>query len=314
MLRIDKYPTDIENPKVGDIRLRIHPNRQPYKQIYSECSICHKPRWAVMVRGTTASNRCNDCAKVDRYNIKRNNKIRNKQLENWNNPLIREKHLAVYDNPIIKDSIVKPLRTWRDDPTNTLAVNNSIKQSLNKPEVKEKHSKSMLKYYEDPQAIEKTRQANIERYKDPIERKKTGEIAKKRWADPEYKDRVVGAILKGMNKKPNKDETKLTEVLNEYFPNEWDYIGDGKLRINGKNPDFKHKYLPYIIESFGDHWHNPNENKSLKQHQTEKGRIEFLANLGYKTLILWEKEIKGSPKSILANKIKDFFSNSKVAC
>lgn len=38
--------------------------------------------------------------------------------------------------------------------------------------------------------------------------------------------------------KPNKEEKELLQFLNEVIPNEYEYVGDGKVWINGLNPDF----------------------------------------------------------------------------
>jgi very-short-patch-repair endonuclease len=92
-----------------------------------------------------------------------------------------------------------------------------------------------------------------------------------------------------------------------YFPNEWEFIGyNPEEDIDGKLPDFKHKQHNWLIEHFGDYHHNDN-NPRLKEHQKYNGRMKFLLERGYKTLILWEHEVKKHPISEIANRIKEYF-------
>ena len=84
------------------------------------------------------------------------------------------------------------------------------------------------------------------------------------------------------NRSPNKAETKLGVMLEKLSPNSWNYVGNGKLIVNGKCPDFwngDHK----LIELFGDYWHK-NENP--------EGRIAFFGQQGYNCLVVWEYELK----------------------
>ena len=121
-------------------------------------------------------------------------------------------------------------------------------------------------------------------------KRKIGAISKKLWQNPEYREKVIKSVFKSLNKKPNKQEQLLNQFLQENFPNEWKFVGDGKLIVNGKCPDFVNvNGQKKIIELFGDYWHN---NPKTKYHQTEEGTKEHYAKYGYKTLIIWEKELK----------------------
>jgi glutamate synthase domain-containing protein 2 len=309
MLRLDKYPVEIINPKIGDIRLRVLPSGQPYKQVFAPCETCGIPRWVGYIHGTARTPICLECSKVNRYSPSRNAKISQKQKINWENQEIRDRHHALYDRLKTKPLNTRGMLRWRSKPKNLALVNEHIKEALNKPDIKEKRSQAMIAYYKSPEAREKTRQANIERYKDPLEREKTGAITKKHWENPEYKDRVLKAMSLSIQATPNVPENIVLSVLNDYFPKEWGYTGNGSFIIGGKIPDFVNKNgYKYIIEVFGDYWHDPKQNKSIKHHQTAKGTIKIFSNFGFKTLILWEHEVKSLPKSELAEKIKTFFS------
>lgn len=107
---------------------------------------------------------------------------------------------------------------------------------------------------------------------------------------------------------PNKPEKLIIKIIREnnlYFY----YVGDGKIWFIGItqhfNPDFINKEKKLIIELFGDYWHN---RKDSKIRDIE--RLETYSKYGYKTLIIWDYELK-NPESVL-NKIKEFVKNDKV--
>ncbi len=83
--------------------------------------------------------------------------------------------------------------------------------------------------------------------------------------------------------KPNKKERFLIQLLQSTnLP--YDFVGDGKFIIDGKCPDFVNvNGQKKIIEIFGDYWHEPKE---------ENERIALFAKFGFKTLIIWEHELK----------------------
>jgi G:T-mismatch repair DNA endonuclease (very short patch repair protein) len=103
--------------------------------------------------------------------------------------------------------------------------------------------------------------------------------------------------------KPNKAEIELNRLLQRYFPNEWEYTGDGKVIINGLVPDFTNKDgRKAVIELFGDYWHT----KGIKSWKdTELGKIMVYKALGFESLIIWESELKDEQRVIA--KIETFY-------
>ena len=177
--------------------------------------------------------------------------------------------------------------------------------------IRKKHSIANTNRYKNPNEVEKTRQHTIERYKDPEEHRKTGERSLKMWADPIFKVETVRKMMYGMQLKPNKPETLLISITDEYFPNQWEFIGDGgrdKDKFGGVIPDFINREHNLIIEHFGDYSHGK---LIRKYHQTEQGRIEILAECGYKTLIFWEHDMKKMTRREIAKRIQVFMDNSK---
>lgn len=103
---------------------------------------------------------------------------------------------------------------------------------------------------------------------------------------------VLTAILTGSRTRPTKPEKRLRKGLNILFPGEYKYVGDGTTFIGGKCPDFINiNGQKKIIEMFGNYWHSEEKIGRTKQ-QEENQRIKHFAKYGFKTLIVWENELK----------------------
>lgn len=140
----------------------------------------------------------------------------------------------------------------------------------------------------------------------PIETiQKIAKASKKKWDNQEWKKNTLIAQRTGMKLRPTKPERILTFIIEEdKLP--FNYVGDGKFWIsyngNSFNPDFLSKDLKYIIEVFGDYWHSLPKVKG-----NDAKRLEAYSKQKYKTLIIWEHELK-NPLQISV-KIKDFIKN-----
>jgi very-short-patch-repair endonuclease len=114
--------------------------------------------------------------------------------------------------------------------------------------------------------------------------------------NPENIKRRINALIK----KPNKKERILINLINKNnLP--YKYVGDGKLIIGSKNPDFVHKARNKIIELFGDYWHTK---KARCYEETENGRKDYFKKYHFETLIIWENELKNL--NLVLEKIKLF--------
>jgi len=114
-------------------------------------------------------------------------------------------------------------------------------------------------------------------------------------------DAIVRKIMVSNRVKPNKAELKLQKILNQYFPNEWKFVGDGQVIIGGLCPDFiniNNKKL--LIELYGSYWHSDEQLRNWKS--TELGRIMYYNSYGFKCIVIWEKELRD--KENLVGKIK----------
>ena len=99
----------------------------------------------------------------------------------------------------------------------------------------------------------------------------------------ESKQKIKDGFRKMMCK-PNYSEVKLEQILNDLYPNEWRYIGNGVVWIGDKNPDFMNvNGQKKLIELFGEQWHKPEDEEIRKSHFKE---------FGFNTLIVWAKELR----------------------
>lgn len=115
---------------------------------------------------------------------------------------------------------------------------------------------------------------------------------RKNWQNPKFKIRILSAMMAGCENRPTNPERILKNRLNHLFPNEYKYVGDGKFWVVGKNPDFINiNGQKKIIEMFGSYWHGEERTKRTKRHE-EQIRIRHFAKYGFKTLIVWQHELK----------------------
>lgn len=121
-----------------------------------------------------------------------------------------------------------------------------------------------------------------------------------RWSKLEYKNKVIKKVLQALKIKPNKPEKFLDQLLNKLFPKKYKFVGDGKVILDGFNPDFINTNgQKKIIELYGDYWHN-----LPKAKKRDKRRLKAYKKFGYKTLIVWECELKYAKK--LVKKLEGF--------
>jgi len=128
---------------------------------------------------------------------------------------------------------------------------------------------------------------------EPEYREKVRLGAKKRWQDENYAKKMFAA----WKRKPNKLEIFFYSFLQKEFLNYFKYVGDGKIWISGKCPDFINIENKEIIELFGSYWHKISDVLE---------RINHFAKYEYKTLVVWDYELKDL--TLLKDKITKFFN------
>lgn len=123
-------------------------------------------------------------------------------------------------------------------------------------------------------------------------RKNYSDAARKRWENPEYAKKVLCVDS------PNRQEKQLQQILDDVVPKEYQFVGNGKIVIGRKVPDFINKSKSKLIEMFGDFYH---------KNQNPQKRIDFFKEYGYQTLVIWASELKN--KEMIKNKVLEFNQN-----
>lgn len=112
------------------------------------------------------------------------------------------------------------------------------------------------------------------------------------WQNPIFREEHIRILFDNLELRPTKPEMLLGKLLQQFCPNQYRYVGDCEFILGGKNPDFVNiNGQKKLIELFGDYWHSE-EVVGVPREQHEKERIEYFVKYGYKTLIIWESELK----------------------
>lgn len=121
-------------------------------------------------------------------------------------------------------------------------------------------------------------------------------LSREWWANPEFATRVLhnSALANSMNC-PNGLEIKLQTLLDELFPGEWIFTGDGSRPVGGKHPDFTHTVYPLLIETYGSYWHKGAD---------PQDRIDFFTQFGYDTLVIWDYELARDRETVVQEVLK----------
>ncbi len=113
-------------------------------------------------------------------------------------------------------------------------------------------------------------------------------------------------MLRGLKLKPNKPETFLLNLIQENnLP--FQYVGDGKVIIGGRCPDFICISSKKVILLHGDYWHYLKQKKlnpPLTREQVEEADKTHYKNFFFDCLIIWEHELKNP--NLVINKLKNF--------
>jgi len=147
-----------------------------------------------------------------------------------------------------------------------MSVNNAAKRD----NIKEKMSKSATGRLLKESTKEKLRQ-----------------ISKNLFLDEKY----LKNYQNGCHKKPNNTEKILITILS---PLDYEFVGDYKKWIGGKNPDFINERKKKIIEFFG--WRHTEKATGIPNKIHEQNRIDHFQKFGYKTLVLWDNDLKDRTK------------------
>jgi G:T-mismatch repair DNA endonuclease (very short patch repair protein) len=158
-------------------------------------------------------------------------------------------------------------------------------------------------------------------------KQKQSKAMKEKWADCNYRNRVVDGDRRSAQRnwenpefasmmyeswqiKPNSAEKKLDEILQQNFPNEWKYTGDGGFVLEGLTPDFINVNGKKIaVELNGCYWHCcsecgfgetilPNGLTAEQVHFRDSDKKKIFSQYGFRLISIWEHDL-GNIASVL---------------
>ena len=139
----------------------------------------------------------------------------------------------------------------------------------------DKHRKNLSESHKGKSKSEKHRQL-------------LAESQRRLWNSKDYRDSQRKKIIAAQHISPNKPEQVLQHLLDNRFPGDWKFVGDGSVVFNGYNPDFINvNGKKLIIELFGDYWH---------RGEDPADRAKLFEPFGFRTLVIWEHELKNMGK------------------
>lgn len=137
-------------------------------------------------------------------------------------------------------------------------------------------------------------------------KKKASERLKKNWENEEFREKAIKASLKATRKRPTSYEEKVINISTLYnFP--FEYVGDGKVIVGKKNPDFiETSGNKLIIETYCNYWH---------EEDYEENRSKTFKKYGYNTLFLNDIDLNSKLwLLVVSEKIANFIIQNKKKC
>lgn len=197
-------------------------------------------------------------------------------------------------------------QAYINDPTIRIRQAEATKRRMADPLVYDACVRPLVEYAKsDTHRIAQSRRATI-LWQDSEYR--TNQVAKRKMKWRENNFEMMRRMMLANCVSPNRPETSVLKVLEELYPNEWKFTGDGQVIIDGLNPDFVNTNgKKLIIEVFGDYWHR----QGIKPYRINEGRVDVYARYGYRTLIIWERETKNV--ETLRRRIQEFVGYQKAA-
>jgi len=160
-------------------------------------------------------------------------------------------------------------------------------------EHKDKISRILTGRHKSEETKEKLSKSCKGKYVSERTKRQIRRTLKRLWNNPEFREKAIKAMCNGIAKaKPTKPERRLRNHLNYLFPREYKFVGDGSIIIGGRKPDFINvNGQKKIVEMFGDYWHSK-ELTGRTKGQEENQRINHFVKYGFKTLIVWQYELR----------------------
>lgn len=151
-------------------------------------------------------------------------------------------------------------------------------------ETKQKISQALMNHPVSEESKQKMTASQLARPLPSEETKqRQSEALRRTWQDPYFIARWTEGMSEALRRRPNESELQLQSILDEHFPGEWAYTGDGSTWIGRKNPDFlNNNGRKQVIEMFGVFWHSEDEVEPL---------VAYYKSFGFDCLIIWECDV-----------------------
>jgi G:T-mismatch repair DNA endonuclease (very short patch repair protein) len=194
----------------------------------------------------------------------------------------------------IKENLsIKIKQAYIDNPELRILCAANKGKNIHTAEEKQKRSTKMLGNY-----FGRKRVKGMPKHEHSLEsNRKRADSCRNTWASMSSKEKSskVSKSRKNAKRTPNISEGKLEQLLNSLNLS-YKYVGGGDLVIAGKIPDFVNiNGQKKLIELYGSYWH---------RNDDPNNRIELFKEYGWKTLIIWEDELK--MEEILKEKLLKF--------
>lgn len=168
----------------------------------------------------------------------------------------------------------------------------AMKKRFNTPGIREWYSRMMADKWKDEKFVKAYIKASPRRHAS----------LKRTWANCSTKERAIWVrnAATGAARHPNTQESKLSNILNKYFPGKFIMNVVNCVTVGHKIPDFIGTKDKVVIELFGTYWHS--EKKTGREKDTEEyNRINYFRKYKMKTIIIWENELKN--KKLIISKV-----------
>jgi len=120
-------------------------------------------------------------------------------------------------------------------------------------------------------------------------RRKAVATIRKWWNEADEQERTerIRTFAKGLHRKPNKPETAVIKYLDQNFPGEWKYVGDGQVWMGNRCPDIINvNGKKVVVEVFGTYWHG----RSVQAFDNVADRKTHYRKYGFDCIVIWENE------------------------
>ena len=184
----------------------------------------------------------------------------------------------------------KQTEDWKQNISKSLKGKISWDKGLTKEtdeRIKER-SQSMIGRIQTQITRKKISESSIKMWNNPKHHLRMSKQMKKQWQNDEYREKVLRNLNKTLMQRP----TKLEQSFIEFFSRNtlpFKYVGDGKLIIGGKIPDFVETNGKKIVLEVGNKEEKNWRFGDWKKYELE--RINHFEKNGWKCLVFWDCQL-----------------------